>query len=365
MKLALKYPNLKLILLLLLCVTTAYARIGNISVENKVDVAKVKIGDLITYSLTVTHDDSVEVKLPGRAFVVLDSAGHILPDDALNISDYKIREPKEVDGKIVEGVNYVFSPFLVGKFTVASLTVRFKMPSDTTYFPINAEPIQIEVQSMKPSETGDIRDIKSPWEIERNLWLLWRPILIAVLVMLLIVAGIIFYKRWRAGKALLPVLEKPKRPPHEIALEALDQLVASDLLVHGEVKAFYSELSDIIRRYIEGCYFVVALEMTTSQLMSNLKSVGIEPEIMDLIREFLTASDMVKFAKYIPDVSENQAAVSLAYEIVNRTKIVSEPEDEEAEDSASDESRPVEAEQSASEEIATETPENAQGEVEK
>jgi len=329
MRLAVKKTKLSLLAFAILSVgSSVFAQIGNISIENKVDVAKVKIGDLITYSLTVTHDDTVEVRLPGRAFVVVDSAGHILPDDALNISDYKIHEPEEVAGKIVEGVDYVFSPFLVGKFTVASLTVLFKMPKDTAYYQINAEPIQIEVQSMKPSETGDIRDIKPQWEIERDLWLLWRPILIGIGVILLIVAAIIFYKRWRAGKALLPILEKPKRPAHEIALEALDQLLKSDLLARGEIKAFYSELSDIIRRYIEGCYFVVALEMTTMQLISNLKRVGVNPEIIDLIREFLMASDMVKFAKYLPEEAETQAEIQRAYAIINRTKISTEPEPE-------------------------------------
>lgn len=327
MRLALKNSKLSYFLFCLLTFgSTVFAQIGNISIENKVDVAKVKIGDLITYSLTVTHDDTVEVRLPGRAFVVVDSAGHILPDDALNISDYKIHEPEKVAGKIVEGVDYVFSPFLVGKFTVASLTVLFKMPKDTAYYQINAEPIQIEVQSMKPSESGDIRDIKPQWEIERDLWLLWRPILIGLGVILMIVAVIILYKRWRAGKALLPILEKPKRPPHEIALEALDQLLKSDLLARGEIKAFYIELSDIIRRYIEGCYFVVALEMTTTQLISNLKRVGVDSEIIELIREFLIASDMVKFAKYLPEEVEIQAEIQRAYEIINRTKISEEPE---------------------------------------
>jgi hypothetical protein len=329
MRLAVKNSKLNLWLFFTLVFAgVAAAQIGNISIENKVDVAKVKIGDLITYSLTVTHDDTVEVQLPGRAFVVLDSAGHILPDDALNISDYQIHEPEKLDGKIAEGVDYVFSPFLVGKFTVASLTVLFKMPRDTAYYRINAEPIQIEVQSMKPSETGDIRDIKPQWEIDRDLWLLWRPILIAVGVILLLITLIIFYKRWRAGKALLPLLEKPKRPVHEIALEALDELVQSDLLAKGEVKLFYSELSDIIRRYIEGCYWVVALEMTTAQLISNLKSVGVSDDIIDLIREFLMVSDVVKFAKYIPGEAENQEEIQRAYEIVNRTKILIEPEPE-------------------------------------
>jgi len=304
--------------------TNVTAQMGDIAIENKIDKSSVKIGDLITYTLTVTHDESVEVKLPGRAFIVLDTAFQFIPDDALNISDYQIYEPQEQAGKIVEKVEYVFSPFLVGKFMIAALTVQFKSADDTTYHQINAEPIEFVVESMKPSESGDIRDIKSQWEIELDIWTYLTPILISVFVLALIILAIIMYRRWRAGKALLPVLEKPKRPPHEIALEQLDQLVQSDLFARGEFKEFYIIISDIVRRYIEGCYFIVAIEMTTTQLIQNMRHAGIDDDIVELVQTFLTDCDFVKFAKYQPSAEENQQVIQSAYEIVHRTKIVLE-----------------------------------------
>lgn len=307
--------------------TTLVLGQGNdLSVENKIDKASVTIGDLITYTLTVTHDESIEVQLPGRAFVVVDSAMQFLPDDALNISDYKINEPAKIDGKITEGVEYVFSPFIVGKFIIASLTIQFKVPGDTTAYKINAEPIPFVVQSIVPSEAGDIRDIKPQWEIERDLWLLLKPVLMAFIVVVIIVLLIIMYKRWKAGKALLPVLEKPKRPAHEIALERLDNLVKSGLLADGKVKEFYIRFSDTIRHYIEDRFHVEALEMTTMQLISNMKNIRIDEEIMNLVRDFLNLSDMVKFAKYFPEEDETRQAIQQAYEIVNITKIVNKPE---------------------------------------
>lgn len=320
-----KYFLAALFWLLGLCMLrVAWAQSGPIAIENRVDRAKVTIGDLITYTLEVTHDEKLEVKLPGRAFVVLDTAGQILPDDALNISDYQQYPQQQVNGQVVERVEYVFSPFLVGQFTVASLTVTYKAPGDTSYQRIFAEPIQIVVESLKPSATGDIRDLKAQWEIQRNLWLIITPILIGLGVLGLIILLIIFYKRWRAGKALLPRFEKPPRPPHEIALEALDELVHTDLLATGQVKEFYIRISDIIRRYIEGRYFIVAVEMTTSQLLLNLQSANVEPEITTLIRDFLNQCDLVKFAKYLPEAAENDEIIRQAYAVVHQTKLILE-----------------------------------------
>ncbi len=311
--------------------SNVFSQAGNITLENKLDKSTVRIGDIVTYTLQVVHDESIEVVLPGRAFVMLDSAMHLLPDDALNIRDYQKYDPEKKDGKIVEGVEYIFAPFLVGKFIIAPLTVTYRTKSDSTLQRLNTEPIQLIVESLKPSETGDIRDIKPQWEIERNWWLLWRWIILVVGSLLLLAAIIYIVIRLRSGKGILSAFEKPPRPPHEIALERLNELLNSNWLAEGKVKEFYIEISDIIRHYIEGRYFVEALEMTTSQLVRNLEEAKIEKNSIDLIQNFLSACDLVKFAKYIPSDSENQQVIEQAREIITRTQIVLEPPSTEAE----------------------------------
>ena len=306
--------------LLLIGLNTASAASGSIALENKIDKSTVRIGDVVTYTLQVSHDDSVEVQLPGRAFVMVDSAMHILPDEALNIRDYRQLPPEKIDGRIVEGVEYEFAPFLVGEFTIASLTVLYKAGDDSVFQRINAEPMQLIVESLKPSETGDIRDIKPPWEMERDWWALVKPLLIGLLILALIAAGIIFYRRWKAGKALLPVFEKPPRPAHEVAVERLDALGQTDLLATGQVKAYYIELSDIVRTYIEDGLHVPALESTTTDLMPILRQAEVQPEVMDMLHVILTESDLVKFAKHTPSRENSEESVRLAYEVIKRTR---------------------------------------------
>jgi hypothetical protein len=317
-----------------------FAQSGNITLENKLDKSTVRIGDIVTYTLQVVHDESTEVVLPGRAFVMLDSAMHLLPDDALNIRDYHKYDPQKKDGKIVEGVDYIFAPFLVGKFIIAPLTVTYRTKNDSTLQRLNTEPIQLTVESLKPSETGDIRDIKSQWEIERNWWLLWRWIILVAGSLLLLAVIIYIIIRLRSGKGILSAFEKPPRPPHEIALERLEALLNSTLLAEGKVKEFYIEISDIIRHYIEGRYFVVALEMTTSQLVRNLEDGKVETENIELIHDFLSACDLVKFAKYIPSDSENQQVIEQAKDLILRTRIVLEPPPADAEGTKAESTAP-------------------------
>jgi hypothetical protein len=107
-----------------------------------------------------------------------------------------------------------------------------------------------------------------------------------------------------------------------VALEALRKLRESDLLATGQIKAFYIELSEIVRRYIEGRYFVPALELTTGELMDDLKQVTLEPDARDMLRDLLELSDLVKFAKYAPATEEHERALQLAESFVETTKLV-------------------------------------------
>ena len=64
-KLQNRYKNLLIIILLIFCFSNDSAGKGNISLEAKVDRNKIKIGDLIKYSIVVTRDEDVEVEMPG------------------------------------------------------------------------------------------------------------------------------------------------------------------------------------------------------------------------------------------------------------------------------------------------------------
>ncbi len=289
---------------------------GAISVGSRVDRAVCTIGDLVTYTVEVIHADSLRVEMPGLGANL----------GGFEIRDYTVHDPRKKNGRVESVVDYVISTFFTGEFEIPPLTVRYFTPGDSVGRTLSTGAIRVTVESVKPSEAGDIRDIKPPLEIPRNWWLLVRWIALGLGFAGLMSAGVLLYLRRKAGKSLLPVREEPQRPPHETAREALDALTASDLLAKGEIKRFYTELSEIIRKYIGGRFFVVAMEMTTTEVLDGLSKYDMEPEVFSLFRDFLHACDLVKFAKYVPLEEEHAEAVRQAYDIVDRTAVVLSPE---------------------------------------
>lgn len=312
-----KYRSIVLIVLLGLAVSGfGQEAEGPVALSSRVDKSRITIGDLITYTVTVTHDEDVTVTLPGTGANL----------GGFEIRDYHVGKPEKKAGRIVREAEYVISTFFTGEFEIPPLTVYYTLAGDSSARPLSTEPIRIMVESVKASEAGDIRDIKEPEEYPWNWWWALRWYILGAAVLLLAAAAWFVYRRKKAGRGLLPVRETPPRPPHETALEALERLKAADLPARGEIKQYYIEISEIIRRYIEGRYFVDAMEMTTCEVMTALSGLEIkEPDYHDF-GDFLSRCDMVKFAKVIPPQKEITAIMEAACDLVDRTKVVIAPE---------------------------------------
>ncbi len=289
---------------------------GRISLEAKVDKNKIKIGDLIHYTIIVARDENVNVEMP-------DLGANL---GAFEIRDYNDPDPEKKNGEILQRREYTISTYDIGDYEIPPVTVRYSIGKDDVWKNLTTEQIKITVESLKPSETGDIKDIKPPWEIERDWTQIIRFAVAGLIVVLIGILIFIYIKRWKEGKSIIPRREKPKRPPHEIALEELEQLLQERLLEQGEIKQFYICISEIIRRYIEGRFFIIAIEMTTTQLIDTMIEAEIKKEDVQLVEDFLMQCDIVKFAKYIPTLEEDQKVIDQAFEIVNKTKIIIEPE---------------------------------------
>ena len=197
--------------------------------------------------------------------------------------------------------------------------------------------------SLDPDSSGDIRDIKMPKTPPRDYRAIVQWSLIGLLGLALIAFLIYYIKRRREGKSLLPRRARPQRPAHEIALEALDELVKSDLLSSGKVKEYYTRLSDIARQYIEDRYFIMALEMTTTQLLRAMQEASLSESIVTAIADLFSTCDLVKFAAFIPDEATHELKTKSAYDFVHETKlvIVETPGEDEKDETRDDESAVV------------------------
>lgn len=288
-----------------------FAQESPVAVESRIDKSMITIGDTVRYHVRLSRAENVKVQWPALGANL----------GAFEIRDYDKPDPRKDKGRIVEEISYTISTFDTGRFEIPPLTITYQTPPDTSWHQLPTEKLEIYVASMRPSQDGDIRDIKSPWELPRD----WKMIALVAGIgaLVLVLAGLgYYYWRKRQGKSLLPAKREPARPAHEIALEALRRLRESDLLATGKIKEYYVALSEIVRRYIEGRYFVPALELTTGELMGNLQTVALETSAKERLRDLLESSDLVKFAKHAPAPEEHERAFMEAEAFVETTKLV-------------------------------------------
>ncbi len=140
----------------------------------------------------------------------------------------------------------------------------------------------------------------------------------------ILIGGIAFlawysYKKWKT-RTVAPVIQKIIQPPHIVAERLLQELNAKQLWQLGKIKEFYSELSHILRGYLEGQFTMPALETTTDELIQILKTRQFDEKVIARIRHLLVTADLVKFAKSKPEVAVHDALWHDAVEIVALTK---------------------------------------------
>lgn len=163
----------------------------------------------------------------------------------------------------------------------------------------------------------DLKDIKPPVYFQASLFF---PISLGIIILLV---GLLFWAVIRKKRKKQKKRSAPARPADQIAYEALELLKAKGLPLLGEIKQYYFELSDIVRRYIENRFNIKAPEMTTDEFLASLKNAeGLLGRHKNLLKEFLCLSDIVKFAKYGPTQKEINGSFAVAKKLVDETKII-------------------------------------------
>ncbi len=170
------------------------------------------------------------------------------------------------------------------------------------------------------AQINDIKDIRPPVYFPAD-----HSLLIAA-ACALIAAGLFILARYLLRRYRKPKADEPvKRPAHEIAYAALEELKGRGLPARGMIREYYLQLSNIVRRYIENRFNVRAAEMTTEEFLFTMKNSEIlDSGQKDMVKIFLELSDMVKFAKYGPTPEETDNSFEIARHLVDATRRVVE-----------------------------------------
>ena len=280
-----------------------------IEVKVSVDKPSVKIGDIISYTIKVDAASNVWFNIPAFS----ENIGGLAVYN-WNKSE-KVRHP---NGRVTQTQTSELETYLVDDYEIPATNIIYTVNGKTNY--ISGTPIYIEVTSV--ASTNDtfsgIRDIKGPVSIQLLLKKKSQMFLIAITAALLVTLTIILLvrKRKEAEKIIAP-----PTPAHIIAFNALKELEAKQLIEKNHIKEFYYELSNILRHYIEDRFALKAPERTTEEFLIELNNDKAFPkEYRELLKKFLTESDLVKFANRVVTSENAHNAENKTVEFIDQTK---------------------------------------------
>jgi hypothetical protein len=143
-------------------------------------------------------------------------------------------------------------------------------------------------------------------------------IIIAVILIILIIAGIIYSRRKPKTQKVVEV--RDLKPPHVIALEALDALEREKLWQQGLIKEYHSRMNHIMRTYLEQRYQIPALESTSTEIIYHLRKINLSDNLLQQIREVMMVEDLIKFAKAEPAIDIHAQYLEFARALILQTK---------------------------------------------
>jgi len=214
-----------------------------------------------------------------------------------------------------------------GFYALEPLHFPYHIEGDSVTYFASTPSVWLEVATVEIDTTKTFFDIKPLMAAP----LTWREILTYagwIIGILVVVGGIVWLIRYLVKKYkkkladFVPLPLKPKIPPHITALEELESLRLKKLWQSDKVKEYYSELTDIVRAYIEAQFGVQAVEMTTDEILTGLNNIGIiNTQAIGKLSNTLQTADLVKFAKATPHALENDTAMTYSVDFVQETKI--------------------------------------------
>lgn len=213
--------------------------------------------------------------------------------------------------------------FLPGEYEFPPAGLRFTPAADSSRAPVElkTEPLKVialstEAAQIPPEELAKI-DLPDPVEL-KDPWSRWWWAAIPVGMVLAALAVVLLRRRTREQAALAEQI-----PAHEWARRAIAELVAADLVSKGRVQEFYYRISAIVRGYIERRFSVSAPEMTTEEfLAATAGDFRFAGPAADELQSFLTACDLVKYARHRPATGEWNDLLRTAVNFVERTREV-------------------------------------------
>lgn len=287
---------------------------NNISVEARIDSSSIVIGDQTAMKIRISK--------PTTATLLYPAFKDTITQDIEIIHPIKIDTIKHNNGNEELIFTLLLTSFEPGEYIIPPVVFSDNINKYSS-LPI---PLSIRPFVLDDEELSDIKPIMTV-PFDWKSFFMWFGL---VLIILALVALIVYILVKYVFKKNLPIINETKSiyiPPHIIALQKLDNIKNDKIWQKGKTKDYYSQLSEVLREYLEQRFDIPALEMTTDEIIDILINFSEIKEVKPLLQEILRLSDLVKFAKHVPLPSENELSLVNSYFFVDKTKIEPNIED--------------------------------------
>ena len=282
-----------------------------ITVQAKLDSTVIWIGNQAHLSFEVSQKPNEKVVLPLFSDTIVGGLELVEP--------MKNDTTKSPDGHLLVKRHYTVTsfkdsliyippyPFILNGDTVWSNSLSLKV----------VQPFKVDTAS------NTIADIKPVFEPKFDWWGLFQIILIVLLILAILVGGYILIRKYWQKR---PVFEKSEPeiilPAHVIALNQLDKIKNEKTWQQGRIKEFHTEVTDVLREYIERIFNIKSMEMTSEEILNHLIIIrSAKKSAFEGLKQILQIADLVKFAKWNATPDENEMSLMNAYLFVNQTKV--------------------------------------------
>ncbi len=272
----------------------------SISLEAQFDTTTATIGDIIR--------SDIKVNVADHQFIMV--------EDFEKSPSLEIRKStiiKEED-HYLNKFQYVF--WDTGRFTIPPITISIMNSDSTLDLVMQTDPQDILiVSSADPTLAGLMKPIKDPVPISKNYQ--WK--LIILLLILFTSLSLMVWINYRYKKEkLVKSADVIKLDPDKIALKKINAL-KSNQGFQSNVKELYVQISYILREYVENSLFYKTLEMSTDEIKELKSYLPFSEEEMSAWLTLLNRSDMIKYAKMIPEKKVCSDDLSTAEHFIKST----------------------------------------------
>ena len=289
-----------------------YARGQDINVTSSFDSARIYIGDQIKFTMTIDQPAGLNLSLPFFKDTLTKNI-EIISGPVVDSATQNGRK------KIIE--KYLITSFDSGRYQIPPVFAEMKNENGLKRFYSDYSRLQVMRVKIAPADTAaKIFDIIKPYRAPVTVGEVLPWILIVSVIGVFIWLAYRYLAKLKKSGRETEIIIKPD-PAHIIAFRELEKLRDEKLWQKGDIKLYYTRLTEILRQYLENRFKVFSLEMTTRETLEALVKTGFKKDgSYNQLKSVLSSADLVKFAKYNPEPSEHESLFQDSWNFVLATK---------------------------------------------